>query len=157
MLLANPFVADKIGTYITKDAVRDQPNRTSTHYIVVHHASAFYSPGTACAKIFAFHSSKWPKYGRIGYHEVIQQERDNTLRCYLVNPPLLQGAGVANRNDECYHICGATSFTAIPDDAYIEAFAQRCAAALRVYPNAQIVGHKDIALKGYETACPGQL
>jgi len=158
LTLATPFVVDEIGKYI-KEGASVQPNRNETRWVVIHHAAAFYSPGTACASIFKAHCERkdFGNYNRIGYHEVVQQERDDTLRVHLVNPPLMWGAGVFGRNDLCYHICAATNFTAIPDDAYIEALAQRAAVALRVWPHAQIVGHKEITLPNHGTTCPGQL
>lgn len=153
--LADPFVKNVIGQYVTKTAVA-QPDRTSTRYIVVHHAAWEYDPGSAVRAIFNYHSAQWPKYGRIGYHEVIQIEPDGSLRCYRVNPPDMQGAGVAKRNHECFHICAATNFGAsIPEQLWIDALALRVAEAKRRDSAAQIVGHKEIALPISPTACPG--
>ena len=143
-----------IGKFQTKTAVA-QPNRKTTRYIVIHHAAWTYDPSTACTSIFNYHSSKWPEYGRIGYQEVIQEELDRSLACYQVNPPDMQGANVAKRNHECFGICAATNFTGIPTERWMNALADRAAAAKRRWPDAQIVGHTDIALEGYETACPG--
>lgn len=158
MRLADPFVINDIGKYILQPA-SVQPDRPSTRYIVIHHAADTYSPSMACASIFRAHCTRpdFGNYHRIGYHEVIQLERDASLAAHLVNPPNMQGAGVAKMNHLCYHICAATNFIGMPEDLWIEALAQRAAAALRTYPGAQIVGHKDIALAGHGTTCPGPL
>lgn len=129
--------------------------RQTTRYIVVHHAAWTYDPGKAVQSIYNFHRGQWPKYNAIGYHEVIQREIDGSLRRYQVNPPDMQGAGVALRNHECYHICAATNLIGMPDPDWIEAMAYAVADAKRRYPTAQVVGHKDIALPGHGTACPG--
>lgn len=158
MRLADPYVVNDIGKYILQPA-SVQPDRTSTRQIVIHHAADLYTPGLACASIFRAHCNRpdFGNYHRIGYHEVIQLERDASLACHLVNPPNMQGAGVFGRNDTCYHICAATNITGMPEDLWVEALAQRAAAALRTYPGAQIVGHKDIALPGHGTTCPGPM
>lgn len=143
-----------IGLYKAEGATQ-QPDRRVTRYIVIHHAAWTYAPGAALKSIFTYHSSKWPKYGRIGYHEVIQEERNHALVCYQVNPPNMQCANVANRNHECFGICAATNFTGAPSDMWLNALAERAAAAKRIWPDAQIVGHTDVALKGFETTCPG--
>ncbi len=153
MLLREPFVSEEREYWTNPNGLRDV-----TRQIVVHHAAAFYSPGKAVAEIYKFHSSKWPDYHAIAYHEVIQIEADReTLGCHITNPPDLIGAGVFGRNDDTFHVCAATNFTAIPSDEWIEALARRCVAAKQRYPDAVIVGHKDIALKGHKTDCPGQL
>lgn len=129
--------------------------RKTTRFIVIHHAAFTYDPSHAVSSIYNYHRSKWPKYNAAGYHEIIQEEVDQTLACYQVNPLEIQGANVANRNHECFGICAATNFTGIPTERWMNALAERAAAAKRRWPDAQIVGHTDIALKGYETACPG--
>lgn len=151
--IADPFV-------IEERTLWTNPNepRRETAYVVVHHAAAFYRPGKAVQDIYAYHSKKWPDYHAAAYAEIIQIEADGeSLGCHLMYPPDLIGAGVLGRNENTFHICAATNFTAIPSDEWIEALARRCVAALARYPNAKIVGHKDIALKGHETVCPGQL
>lgn len=158
LTLATPFVDDQIGRFVADTAISDadQGVRASTRFIVLHHAGATYPAGGALAAIFRYHAAKWPRYGRIAYHDVIQLEADGqTLGAYQVNPPELVGAGVFGRNSDTFHICAAWSFPAIPDDGWIEALAQRAAAAARRYPAAQIVGHTDIALPGHGTVCPG--
>lgn len=153
--LGNPFVKNVIGQYVTRGAVQ-QPSRTKTNRIVVHHAAWIYPPGGAVQSIFSYHSSKWPQYGRIGYHEVIQVEADGSLVCYEVNPTELIGAGVWGQNGDCFHICAATDFkNEIPLQIWQDALALRVAEARRRYPQAAIVGHKEITLPGHGTECPG--
>lgn len=153
--IADPFERNVIGQYQASSAV-PQPDRPRTSFIVIHHAAFEYTPGDAVRSIFAYHSTKWPKYGRCGYHEIIQIEPDGSLRCYRVNPPQMQGAGVALRNHECFHICAATNFGAsIPEQLWIDAIARRATVAKRRDSGAQIVGHREIALPVSPTACPG--
>mgnify|MGYP000744739437 CR=1 FL=1 len=153
--LASPLTIDRVGEYVA-DGVATQPDRTVTNLIVIHHAAASYGPGKAVNAIWQYHAARWPDYGRIGYHEVIQIEHDGvTLRAHQVNAPDMVGAGVYGRNHECYHICAATNFSGIPDDAWIEALAQRAADAQRRYPRAALVGHREITIPGHSTSCPG--
>jgi hypothetical protein len=150
-----PEQINVIGKYKTKTAVA-QPNRMVTKYVVIHHAAWTYDPGDALQSIFTYHSSQWPQYGRIGYNEVIQEERDGTLQRYLVNPYDMVGAGVWGRNPECFHICMARhNLNEIPPQHWIDETAHAAADAKRRFPNAQIVGHGEIALPGHETSCPG--
>lgn len=131
--------------------------RTHTAYIVIHHAAAMYVAGRAVDGIYAYHKTKWPDYHAAAYHEIIQIDPGGYLRCSIVNTPELIGAGVADHNGDTFHICAATNFLALPDPAWIEALAHRAAAAKRRYPQATIVGHKEIARPGHATECPGQL
>lgn len=150
-----PEQINVVGKYKTKTAVA-QPNRTATEYIVIHHAAWSYPRGEALRLIFNYHSAQWPKYGRIGYHEVVQEEADGRLQRYQVNHPDMVGAGVAKQNDRCYHICAATHFQdSIPEQHWIDALARAAADAKRRYPNASIVGHTEITLPGHATSCPG--
>lgn len=129
--------------------------RPRTAFIVVHHAAAVYPAGVAADKIYAYHAKKWPDYHAAAYHEIIERYPDGSLRCSVMNPPDLIGAGVWGRNDECYHICAATNFTSTPTDDWIDAIAEACAAALRRYPSAVIKGHKEITRPNHGTSCPG--
>jgi hypothetical protein len=131
-------------------------NRATTRYIAFHHAAYLYAVGDAVRSIYTYHRAKWPLYNAAGYHVICQQDADG-IHAYLVNPPEMQGAGVANRNHECYHVCAATNFTGLPSAAWLDASAQALVEAKRRYPDAIIVGHKEIALPGYLTACPGPL
>jgi hypothetical protein len=131
-------------------------NRQTTNFIVIHHAAATYRKGDAVRVIHAYHSSKWPNYSGIGYHAICQEEQDNSIQCYLVNPPNMIGAGVANRNHETFHICLATNLTGYPEARWIDAAREAYQYARKLYPNARLVGHKDIALSAFPTSCPGK-
>jgi hypothetical protein len=131
-------------------------NRARTTYIVFHHAAYTYPVGGAVQSIYNYHRSRWPAYNACGYHIICQQDADG-IHAYQVNPHDMQGAGVAERNHECYHVCCATNFTGTPSDAWLDAGAAALADAKRRYPQGQIVGHKEIALPGYGTTCPGAL
>lgn len=156
--LAQPFIVDEIGHYILQPA-SVQPNRTRTQYVVVHHANAFYAPGGACQAIFRAHCTRpdFGDYHRIGYHAVLQPEKNDTVALHLVNPSNMQAAGVAQMNHLCWHVCAATKFTAIPSDIWIEAIAQAVVYGLGLFPGAQVVGHGDIAVAGHGTECPGDM
>lgn len=129
--------------------------RSSTKYIVFHHAAASYAPGEAVRRIYNYHRQQWPDYRAAGYHVINQLDGDGAIRAYQVNPVDLLAAGVAYRNHETFHVCAATNFTGLPSDAWFEASAQALAEAQRLYPNAQIAGHKDIADPRSPTSCPG--
>lgn len=153
LTLSQPFVTEE-------RALWTNPNgpRAVTTYIVIHHAAAVYAPGKAVRAIYDYHTHEWPDYHAAAYAEIIQIEADGAhLGCHLMYHPEQIGAGVWGHNGDTFHICAATNFVGMPDDAFVEALAQRAAAAKSRYPSAQIVGHKEIALPGHETACPGQL
>lgn len=128
--------------------------RQTTRFIAFHHAAFTYPVGGAALSIYNYHRSRWPAYAAAGYHVICQQDADG-IHAYQVNPHDMQGAGVAGRNHETYHVCAATNFTGLPSADWFEASALALAEAKQRYPQAQIVGHKEIALPGYETACPG--
>ncbi len=130
--------------------------RKRTDNIVVHHAAFKYKLSDACRSIYVYHSGKWPKYGRIGYHEILQEENDFTVSRYLVNPSLMQGANVAEMNHVCYGICAATNFgNMLPAEKWFNALVYAVSKAKLMFPNAQVVGHREIAQPGFETICPG--
>lgn len=140
--------------YVRRGAV-PLPMRRATKYIVVHHAAYEYRPGMACHSIFNYHSSKWPGYGRIGYQVVLQLEATGTINRYNVNPLDCVGANVALRNHEVIGVCCATNFMGIPSAEWFTALVVTIRDLMQRYPNAAVVGHKDIAKEGYATACPG--
>ena len=130
-------------------------NRQTTNFIVIHHAAATYAKGNAVQAIYNYHRSIWASYNAAGYHVICQEETDGSIQCYLVNPPDMQGAGVAYRNHETFHICLATNFTKYPEKRWIDAAREAYLWASVRYPNARLVGHKDIAMHNSPTACPG--
>lgn len=131
-------------------------HRASTMYIVVHHAAAVYVPGGALQAIFNYHSTQWPKYGRIGYHAVLQEEKDGSISLNYVNPSWAVGAHIYGLNNVAYGLCAATNFRdQFPPKKWFEALTEALRVIVPMYPQAQIVGHGEIALKGHGTSCPG--
>lgn len=130
-------------------------DRATTRIIAIHHAGATYTPGTAAEQIYAYHAKKWPDYHAAAYHDIIERFPDGSLRCSIMNPPNVIGAGVWGRNGDTFHICAATTFTDIPTSDWIDAIAERAAVALGRWPDALIKGHKELALPGHATSCPG--
>lgn len=142
--------------YRTELWTASNQHRSQTNYIVIHHAAARYKPGQAVSAIYNFHKNKWPAYNAAGYHIILQEEPDATISINLVNCPFVVGAGVAQRNHETFHICLASDFTnTIPDHRWIDATREALRFARNLFPDAALVGHRDIALRGYETSCPG--
>lgn len=125
--------------------------REATRYIVIHHAAATYPRGEALQRIYDYHKSQWPAYAGIGYHVVIQEDKDGSLTPYLVNPPEQFAAHTLNHNHHAFGICAATNLAkGIPNDWY-KALVDQAAYWANVYQSAQIVGHQ--ALR--DTSCPG--
>lgn len=143
-------------TYMQELWTATNGHRPRTTYIVIHHAAVRYRPGQAIRSIYNFHRSKWPDYGAAGYHIIVQEEQDQSLSVNLVNCPFIIAAGVAQRNHETFHICLASDFTnTVPDRRWIDAAREAIRFARNLFSDAAIVGHRDIAVRGYETACPG--
>lgn len=133
--------------------------RTATRLIVVHHAADHYKQATGIEDVRAIRDwhVKGRGWGGIGYHEVCAEAvNDGPVACYLVSDPNTQRAHIAKRNHEAFGICCATDFgTGLPAEKWVDALAQRVAAALDRWPNAKVLGHREAALPGHGTACPG--
>lgn len=133
--------------------------RSSTRFLVVHHAAADYPPYFGrddVAAIANYHISKG--WAGVGYHEILAQETNGgPIAAYIVSRPDTVRAHIAGRNHECFGICMAANFSrSTPPQQWLDALALRLVAAKRRFPNAQIFGHRELALKGHETACPGE-
>jgi hypothetical protein len=132
--------------------------RSVTRFIVVHHAAALYRTPTGLQDVQAiadYHvkTRGWPG---IGYHIVLAEEvNGGPIARYEVSDWHLQRAHIMNRNHETLGICCATRFDGVPETKWIHALAETMIDVHRVFPNAQVVGHRDIALPGYGTTCPG--
>lgn len=120
-------------------------NRSSTKYIVLHHAEA----STCTAKqVDEWHKSNG--WSGIGYHFFVR--KDGSI--YRGRPIDKMGSHVLHRNHESIGICaeGAYSREYMPDKQ------KRAIAELldylkaNYYPNAQIVGHREIG----SSDCPGK-
>lgn len=141
--------------YVAPTAVPPQ-FRATTEYLVIHHAGAVYPRGEACQRIFEHHSRRWPKYGRIGYHCVLQEESNGEINNYWVNPKNIIGAHVLNRNAISLGICAATNFKdSTPSSKWFDALVFVARSMSFFYPEAEIVGHREIATPQSPTICPG--
>lgn len=143
-----------------------QRKRTSTRYLVVHHAAAQYASAKGIDDVRAvdrYHKGKG--WGGIGYHIALAEEtQDGPIARYILSDPSLSRAGVAHRNHETLHVSCLTNFgSKRPAQKWIDTLAITLRDLLVQYPNAEIVGHKEIALTArqspdgndWSTACPG--
>lgn len=132
--------------------------RTSTKHIVVHHAAALYPQATARGDIQAVHRYHLSKgWGGIAYTCVIaEQSNGGPVEAYQCSDLDTLRYHVAHHNHDSIGVSCLTNFgSSIPEYKWIEKLAE-VLRYLRVrYPHAEIVGHKEIAVKGYETSCPG--
>jgi hypothetical protein len=129
--------------------------RSITDYIVVHHAAWTYEPGIAALhSVHNYHTRKWGT--GVAYHEALVEEADGSIACYITSDPETLRYGVAHQNHCTFHISALTNFAdIIPDKKWIDALAARVAAATARWPHAQVVGHKEICVPGWESTCPG--
>lgn len=137
--------------------------RTSTKYITVHHAAALYPQGSAIEDIRAVHRYHLSKgWCGIGYHRVLAETggSNSPIGDFWVSDPNLQRAHIAYRNHECIGISMLTNIdshpSALPGSKWLAALIDAVADLKRMYPNAKIEGHRDLALPGYGTSCPGK-
>jgi len=124
---------------------------SGVNYLVVHHSAVDVDSSALSIAQYHVNTLGWPGAGyhfRIGWDGAIDYMGDISLSRY----------NVARRNDEVIGICLPGDWTAKePPIATLLATRRLLAWLKTVVPQAQIVGHKDIALPGYETACPGDL
>lgn len=119
-------------------------NRTSTKYIVLHHAAV--SKCTA-ADIHRGHQEKG--WAGIGYHFFVR--KDGSI--YRGRPIGAVGAHCLGWNEVSIGICAEGNFqTDIMPDAQKFALADLVSWLRFVYPEAKVVGHKEMMA----TSCPGQ-
>jgi hypothetical protein len=136
-----------------------QNRRPSTRFIAVHHAAATFSGQQGISHVRAVSShhvdvNGWPG---IGYHICLAEENPGgPIARYNVSDLELVRAHVARRNSEAVGIACLTDFSdRIPEQKWIDALAEVLRDVKVAYPDAEIVGHGDIALPGHRTACPG--
>ena len=129
---------------------------------MVHHAAALYRQVTAIEDIRAVHSYHLSKgWGGIGYHRVLAETvNGGPIGDFWVSDPNLQRAHIAYRNHECIGLSMLTNVdthpNALPAAKWLAALIDAVANLKRLYPAAKIVGHREVALPGYGTACPGK-
>ena len=77
--------------------------RTTTTYLVVHHAAVIYRSGIAALDaVHDYHTQRWGT--GVGYHEVLLEEPNGEIGCYVVSAPNLLRFHVAYRNDHAWGI-----------------------------------------------------
>lgn len=132
--------------------------RATTKYIVVHHAAALYPTGTGIEDVRAVarYHTRDKGWSGIGYHVCLAEEiNGGPVARYNVSDLNLQRAHILNRNHECVGVACLTNFTDLPDPKWIDALVVTLRDLKHIYPHATIVGHKEIAVPGGETICPG--
>lgn len=139
--------------------------RTRTRYLVVHHAAALYGMASGLDDVRTvdrYHKSKG--WGGAGYHIALAEAtQGGPIARYDLSDLSLARAGVAHRNHEALHISCLTNFTDRPAQKWLDALSETLRSLLQIYPNAEIVGHRDIAYSAaqspdgldWRTACPG--
>ena len=118
-------------------------------FLVVHHSGV--DVDSTPRQIADYHTYKlgWPG---IGYHFVIRF--DGTI--YQTNRIETMSYNVASRNHECIGICVNGDFTSHhPFDAQLDSLRWLLKDLDTKLPNRETVGHKEIALPGHGTGCPG--
>ena len=144
------------GTYTAK--------RRSTA-LMVHHAAALYPTyhGIDDVRSVANYHSNTRRWPGLGYHVCLAQEtQGGAIARYNCSDLSLQRAHIAHRNDQFLGVACLTNFNdrslhpgGIPQEKWINALAETLRDLLEVYPDARITGHKDEAVRGWETSCPG--
>lgn len=118
--------------------------------IVIHHSA---TPDDRSAEAIARYHVDTMEWPGIAYHFLVHQDG----RIEYTQGVEVVSYGVARRNDNTLHICLVGNWTDNPPgDVQLNAaraLVDNLDFALgRVYP---VVGHGEIAVAGYETACPG--
>lgn len=134
--------------------------RKTTDIIIIHHAAALYRQQTGAEDVqavanFHVHTRKWPG---IGYHICLaEEESGGKIARYDVSALELERAHTWGLNDQAVGISCLTNFIGMPDSKWVEAVAETVRELLQRWPGARVVGHKEAALPGHATACPGPL
>jgi N-acetyl-anhydromuramyl-L-alanine amidase AmpD len=144
---------------ICQDLTEDLPRHSTKRYrmrslagikyLVIHHTGV--DADSTPSEIARYHVNvrDWPG---IGYHFVVSQ--DGTI--YQTNNLATMAYNVARRNHEVVGICLPGDFNTHPPRKAQIGAARKLLEALRLQlPKTEIVGHREIALPGHETTCPG--
>lgn len=132
--------------------------RDNTTYIVIHHAAALYSSQSGLGDVqrvadYHVHTKKWPG---IGYHICLAEEtNDGPIARYLCSNLLIERAHTWGRNNTAIGVSCLTNFASVPEQKWIDALVEVLGDLRDRWPHAAIVGHKEIAIPGHSTACPG--
>lgn len=120
-------------------------NRASTEYIALHHAAAV---TCTAAQVDQWHKDN--DWSGIGYHYFVR--KDGTI--YRGRPENKMGAHVSGMNNCSLGICAEGNYdieTTMPTAQY-NAIVELIADIKTRYPNAKVVGHRDIG----SSDCPGR-
>jgi hypothetical protein len=136
------------------------PNRrTTTRFLTVHHAAVFYrqEKGISHVRAAASHHVNVKEWPGIGYHICLAEEtKGGPIARYNCSDLDTVRAHVGGRNSEALGICCLTNFSNHPpEQKWIDALAEVLRELKQRYPDAEIVGHRDIARAGNGTECPG--
>lgn len=132
--------------------------RSSTKFIVVHHAAALYKTATGIEDVRAvatYHTKTrgWPG---IGYSIALAEETNGgAIARYDLSDLELERAHVWGRNQESIGVSCLTNFAGLPEQKWIDGLVATIGDLKARYPSAQIIGHGEYALPGHGTTCPG--
>ena len=127
--------------------------RRSTDFIVIHCAATKPNQDIGAAEIRKWHVED-RGWSDIGYHQVIR--RNGAIE--LGRPLNVSGAHAKNFNSRSVGVClvGGIDVDGNPEDNFTEAQMDSLSVTLdywkRIYPDAEILGHRD--LPGVSKACP---
>lgn len=137
-------------------------SRRVTTNLLIHHAGALYPSRNGiddCRAVQRYHVNNrgWPG---IGYHVALAEEVEGgPIARYILSDLSLQRAHILNRNHEFLGVCCLTNFDThpgkLPAIKWREALVETLQWLRTIYPNATITGHREEAVKGGETTCPG--
>ena len=120
--------------------------RSQTNYIALHHAAAV---NCTCQDIHRWHLANG--WSGIGYHFVVY--KDGSI--HRARPLDALGAHVKNANSDSIGICAVGNYDnedkTMPD-AQFNSIVNLCKYLKGIYPNAKVVGHKEIGASD----CPGR-
>jgi len=123
---------------------------TDVRYLVIHHTAV--DVDNTAEEIARYHVQQlgWPG---IGYHFVVHPDGGID---YVGDIGTVR-YNVAKRNQECIGICLTGDFSNHwPSEEQLRS-ARSVIHAMRLFvPTASVVGHRDIAVPGWETSCPGE-
>ncbi len=136
--------------------------RTRTAFLGVHHAAFDYpsSDGISDVRSVAQYHIQSNGWSGIGYQVCLAEKvNGGPIVAYIVSDLDTMRANVFNRNHEVIGVCLLTDTNkqpgGVPSQKWLDALATVLRWLKTLYPSAHIVGHRDIALSGGETSCPG--
>jgi hypothetical protein len=118
-------------------------------YIVVHHSGIDVDSTAPSIAQYHVNTKGWPG---IAYHFLVHW---NGGVDYVGDIETVR-YNVAGRNRECLGVCLPGDFSArIPSQQQLDSCLRLVSYLRWLLPNATVAGHRDLALKGFESECPG--